>query len=76
MSVKWYCCKKCGTAIQKESTPNISGCPKGGSHQWNPLGEAGSTNYQCKKCGMMVQCKSTPNINGCTAASCHSWTKM
>lgn len=32
-----YQCKKCGTLVQQERTPNSSGCPKGGSHQWYKL---------------------------------------
>jgi hypothetical protein len=30
-------CSKCNTTIQKETTPNTSGCSKGGNHQWHRL---------------------------------------
>ena len=37
--MKNYQCRKCGTLISNESYPNANGCPNGGSHQWNNLGE-------------------------------------
>ena len=74
--MKNYCCSKCGTHIKNASSPNTSGCPKGGYHQWVDLGAVGDSNYQCKKCGLLVQSKSSPNTSGCTSGGYHQWTKM
>lgn len=76
MAIYWYQCKKCGTAIKKDSGPNTNGCPKAPLHSWTKLGELGDTNYICKKCGITIQTRSGPNTNGCPNASLHSWTKL
>ena len=74
--MKNYQCKKCGTHVQKESTPSSFNCPEGGSHQWTDLGEVGSTNYQCKKCGLLLQSKNTPSSFNCSEGGSHQWTKL
>lgn len=76
MSLSWYQCKNCGTAIKKDSTPSSSGCSAKTFHSWTKLGEIGNTNYSCKKCATTVQTKSTPSSSGCPSATFHSWTKL
>lgn len=74
--MKNYQCRKCGTLISNESYPNANGCPNGGSHQWNNLGECGDTRYQCRKCGILIYSKSYPNANGCSNGGSHQWNKL
>ncbi len=74
--MKNYQCKKCGTALQSNSTPNPNGCPSGGSHTWTNLGEVGTVNYQCKKCALLLKSKSIPSPNGCLKGGSHQWTKL
>jgi len=74
--MKNYMCHKCNTVLQKDSTPSISGCPGGGSHQWTNLGDVGNLNYQCKKCANLVRSKSQPSISYCPDGGSHSWTKL
>jgi len=74
--MKNYQCKKCGTLIQANSCPSISGCPAGSTHSWVILGDVGSKNFQCKKCGTLVKADSCPSISGCPKGSTHSWTKL
>ena len=78
MAMKNYLCKKCGTLIQKDSSPSTSGCPKGGNHEWKDLGEIGDTNFQCKKCGTLVKTKSSssPSTSGCPSGGNHEWKKL
>ena len=76
MSTYWYQCKNCSTLIKKDSSPSISGCPKGSSHDWKKLAEIGDTNYQCKNCGTLIQAKSSPSISGCPSGSSHNWKKL
>jgi predicted Zn-ribbon and HTH transcriptional regulator len=74
--MKNYQCNKCGTVIQANSLPNVSGCPKSSSHNWHNLGETGDKNYQCKKCETTVKANSLPNVSGCPNSSSHSWSKL
>lgn len=74
--MKNYMCHKCNTLLQKNSSPNSSGCPGGGYHQWTDLGETGTDNYQCKKCGNLVQSKRSPSSSHCPDGGSHSWTKL
>jgi RNA polymerase subunit RPABC4/transcription elongation factor Spt4 len=73
MSLTWYCCKNCGQAIKKDSSPSSSGCSKSSSHDWYELGEVGDKNYSCKNCGLMIQTKSSPSSSGCSKSSSHDW---
>ncbi len=74
--MKNYQCKKCGTLISNESVPSGTGCPGGGSHQWNNLGESGDIRYQCQKCGTLVYNKSIPSSLGCPSGGSHHWNKL
>ena len=74
--MKNWQCKKCGTHIKIEGTPNYGGCPKGGNHDWSNIGDVGDLNYQCKKCALLVQTKSTPNYGGCPSGGNHDWKKL
>lgn len=76
MSLSWYQCQHCSTAIKKDSTPNGTGCSAKTFHSWTKLGEVGDANYSCKKCGTTIQTKSTPISSGCPDATFHSWTKL
>lgn len=76
MALKWYCCKNCGTAIKKDSSPSSSGCPSKSFHSWTTLAEVGDTNYQCRYCGLTVQTKNSPSSSGCSSSTFHSWTRM
>lgn len=76
MSLNWYQCKKCGTALKKDSSPNSSGCPEGHYHEWLKLAEVGDTNYQCKYCSTIIQAKSSPTYSGCPAGHYHEWKKL
>lgn len=76
MALKWYQCKNCTTAIEKDSTPSVLGCSKKSSHSWYRLGDIGDKNYHCKKCGTTVKTNSTPSVLGCPEGSSHSWSKL
>jgi predicted nucleic acid-binding Zn-ribbon protein len=76
MANYWYCCRKCGHAIKKESSPNTSGCSRASYHEWIRLGEVGDINYSCKKCGLTVQTKSSPSTSGCPDSSYHEWHRL
>ena len=84
MATKVYICKKCATAIEKDSSPSGSGCPKGGNHTWHhPANEAylsaksGFKPYQCKHCGIIIYTKTLPSgQQGCPAKSLHAWHKL
>ena len=45
MAIKNYFCKLCSTLVQKDSSPNTSGCPSGSHHNWRDLGEIGPEVY-------------------------------
>jgi DNA-directed RNA polymerase subunit RPC12/RpoP len=74
--MKNFLCAKCSTLIQKDSTPNSTGCPKGNSHSWYTLGDVGEKNYQCKKCSITVKSKNTPTSVGCPSGGSHSWISL
>ncbi len=76
MFLKWYTCKNCGAAVKKESTPNISGCPKSNFHKWFDLGKVGDNNFCCKKCGLIVGTENPPSTSGCTKSNFHEWYKL
>ena len=71
-----YQCRKCSVLVQKDSTPSTLGCPSGGSHNWDNLGQVGSNNYQCRKCSTLVKSNSTPSTLGCPSSGSHNWTKL
>ena len=74
--MKNYQCRKCGTLINSESYPKSYGCPSGGTHSWNDLGESGDIPYQCRKCGMLIYAKSYPKSYDCLSGGTHSWNKL
>jgi rubredoxin len=74
--MKNYQCKKCGTLLQSERTPSMSGCQKGSSHNWHNVGEAGTDTYQCKKCDLMLKSKNVPSTPGCISGTFHQWNKL
>ena len=43
MGMNVWSCGKCGNAICKDSSPNLSGCTKG-YHDWHNLGRVGRDN--------------------------------
>lgn len=76
MAMNWWSCGKCGNAVCKDSSPNLSGCTKGW-HDWHNLGRVGRDNYSCSNCGLVVQTDSSPNLAGCTSSNgYHSWHKL
>ena len=76
MSLRWFQCKNCKTAIKKDSKPDMSNCSASSFHLWKDLGEVGDTNYNCKHCGLTIQTKSKPEMSGCPDSSFHSWNKL
>lgn len=74
--LKNYQCTKCGALMQSNSKPSTLGCPSGGSHQWNELGEVGTENYQCTKCKTHVISRQKPNTLGCPSGSSHKWNDL
>jgi DNA-directed RNA polymerase subunit RPC12/RpoP len=76
MSLSWYLCKKCATALKKDSSPSSSSCPEGHYHEWTNVGAVGDTNYQCKKCATLVDTNSSPNHSNCPAGNYHDWKKL
>jgi rubrerythrin len=74
--MKNYLCKKCGTLVQNEQRPNVSGCPKAPSHDWYDLGKCGSKKFQCKKCGILVHSEQRPDVRGCPKAPFHDWYEI
>lgn len=76
MSLDWYQCKKCETLLKNTVSPRSNGCPSGGQHDWNRLGEVGNTDYLCKKCSTHIQTDKSPRSNGCLKGGQHDWKRL
>jgi predicted RNA-binding Zn-ribbon protein involved in translation (DUF1610 family) len=71
-----YLCKKCATLVKSDKKPISFNCPSGGNHQWNDLGEVGTTNYQCQKCGLLLKSQKKPISFNCPSGGNHQWTQL
>lgn len=71
-----YQCMKCGTLITNDRRPTSFGCPNGGNHQWNELGECGNNRYQCIKCGTLIGSRNRPMSFGCPKGGNHQWNNL
>ena len=78
-----FICSKCGTVVEKDSTPSSTGCPKSSSHSWYIVTYNGSLTtkpglnpYQCSKCGITIYSNTTPSSLGCPSGGSHSWRKL
>jgi len=73
--MKNYICANCRAVVHADSSPPISGCPKGRIHNWREMGEYGESKYQCAYCGLILHSKKEPySSNGtCLDRTIHRW---